>query len=88
MNNFSEFHHWVFEKPYGFMCDLVWVYEKTSFTGGARLFAKQSLVCAQVAKQKTLLICNSFDELFWSKNIPKISPSKLKKGLQLDTVYT
>ena len=87
MNNFSEFHHWMFEKPYGFMTDMTWVYERSSFTAGARLFAKHSLLCAQVAKQQSLVICPESDYLLWTKNIPKISPSKLKKGVELNTVY-
>jgi hypothetical protein len=87
MNNFSEFHHWVFEKPYSFMTDLLWVYDKNQFTGGARLFAKQSLLCTQIANQECLLLCSGNSHPYWKKNIPKISPSKLKKGLNLNQVY-
>ena len=87
MNNFSEFHHWVFEKPYAFMADLTWVYEKQSFSGGARLFGKQSLLCAQVAKQPCLLLCSPEDHSYWSRNIPRVSPSKLKKGVELHQIY-
>ena len=86
MDTFSEFHHWIFEKPYSYMSELLWFYEKKSHSNAPRVFAKQSLLCAQVTLQKSLILCSPYDQDYWNKNIPKFSTTS-KKVLKLQDIY-